>query len=91
MAIKVNNTTVIDDSRVGTLPTLNGSTSASGTLTLSSTSHATKGTVTVGDSNAGTTTIQGANVNLKVAAGTTPGALKADATGAVQNVLFSTK
>jgi len=60
--------------------TVYGSTAASGTLTLSSTTHATKGTVTVGNSNAGTLTMQAATINIKVGAAATGGYLKVDAT-----------
>lgn len=91
--ITIGNTTsntgiVINASTAGIIlgATVYGSASASGNLTLSSTSNATKGTVTVGDSNSGTLTLQGATVNLKVGAAAV-GYLKAAATtGALSNV-----
>ena len=85
--ITIGNTTgatqVIVNSGTGGIilgTTTYGSTSASGSLTLSSTTNATKGTVTVGDSNAGTLTLQGATVNLKVGAAASSGFLKVAAT-----------
>jgi len=61
-------------------PVVYGASTASGTLLLSSTSNATKGTITLGDSNAGTLTVQAATMNILVGAAASSGFLKVAAT-----------